>query len=189
LTDLHQIAAEAVNRWCAQQQAHELAGLLALVRPGDVVVEIGCDAGGVLWAFGQVGAGRVIGVDLPQAGYSTGRPLDAHDAEMIVGDSHDKATHRKLEDLLDGQPVDLLFIDADHTYKGIKRDVELYRPLVRPGGLLALHDICHHELFPDVRVDRLWWELQAKHPGRTRELIYRMRPWGTGMGIGVLECG
>jgi cephalosporin hydroxylase len=189
MTDLDQIATEAVGRWGAQQQPAELAGLLALVRPGDVVVEVGCDAGGVLWAFQQAGAGRVIGVDLPQAGYSTGRQLDPHGAEMVVGDSHTQATHRRLTALLAGQPIDLLFIDADHTYKGVKADVELYRPLVRPGGHLALHDICHHHLFPDVRVDRLWWELQAKHPGRTREIVYRVRPWGHGMGIGVLECG
>jgi predicted O-methyltransferase YrrM len=189
MTDLDQIAAEAVSRWGAQQQPRELAGLLALIRPGDVVVEVGCDAGGVLWAFQQAGAGRVIGVDLPAANYSTGRPLADHGAEVIVGDSHEEATRRKLDDLLAGDPVDLLFIDADHTYKGVKQDYQLYGSLVRPGGHVAFHDICHHHLFPDVRVDRLWWELQAKHPGRTREIIYRIRPWGTGMGIGVLECG
>ena len=189
MADLEAVAAEAVSRWGACQQPRELAGLLALAGPGDLVVEIGCDAGGVLWAFRQAGAGRVVGVDLPAAGYSTGQPLDPHGTEIIVADSHDPATRRKLEGLLDGQPVDLLFIDADHTYKGVKQDLELYATLVRPGGLIAFHDICHHHLFPDVRVDRLWWELQAKHPSRTREIIYRQRPWGTGMGIGILECG
>jgi predicted O-methyltransferase YrrM len=189
VADLLAVATEAVDRWKALQQPRELAGLLELVRPGDLAVEIGCDAGGVLWALRQAGAGRVIGIDLPAAGYATGLPLEPHGAEIIVGDSHQEATRDKLAGLLGGRPVDLLFIDADHTYQGVKRDFELYGPLVRPGGLVAFHDICHHHLFPDVRVDRLWWELVAKHPGRTREIIYRIRPWGTGMGIGVLECG
>jgi len=189
MADLRAVAEEAVNRWRACQQPRELAGLLALVRPGDLVVEVGCDAGGVLWALQQAGAGRVVGVDLPATGFSTGQALDPHGAEIVVGNSHQETTLRRFEGLLDGEPIDLLFIDADHTYQGVKRDHQLYGPLVRPGGLIAFHDICHHHLLPQVRVDRLWWELQSKHPGRTREIIYRQRPWGTGMGIGVLECG
>ncbi len=189
MADLDAIAVEAVTRWKACQQPRELAGLLAQVHPGDLVVEIGCDAGGVLWALQQTAADRVIGVDLPAAGFSTGQALDPHGAEIIIGDSHDPETVRQLEVLLAGRPVDLLFIDADHTYQGVRRDFQLYGPLVRSGGHVAFHDICHHHLLPQVRVDRLWWELQAKHPGRTREIIYHQRPWGTGMGIGVLECG
>jgi predicted O-methyltransferase YrrM len=183
------IAKEAVERWGAQQQPVELAMLLDLVNPGDTVVEIGCDAGGVLWAFGEAGAGRVLAVDLPNAGYTSGRTLDPHGADVVIGNSHDKRTRDRLLDRLVGQAVDLLFIDADHSYGGVKTDFELYAPLVRPGGLVAFHDICHHHLFPEVRVDRLWWELKARHAGpRMRELVYYVRPWGTGMGIGVLEC-
>jgi len=37
--------------------------------------------------------------------------------------------------------VDLLFIDGDHRYDGVKSDFELYQPLVRKGGYIIFHDI------------------------------------------------
>jgi len=36
--------------------------------------------------------------------------------------------------------VDLVFIDADHTYAGAKADVENWLPKVKPGGVLCGHD-------------------------------------------------
>ena len=37
--------------------------------------------------------------------------------------------------------VDFLFIDADHSYEGVKKDFEMYSLLVRKGGIIAFHDI------------------------------------------------
>ncbi|MGF1579478.1 MAG: class I SAM-dependent methyltransferase [Gemmataceae bacterium] len=37
-------------------------------------------------------------------------------------------------------PVDLVFIDGDHTYEGLRQDWEGWSPLVCPGGTVALHD-------------------------------------------------
>ncbi len=34
----------------------------------------------------------------------------------------------------------LLFIDGDHTYEGVKKDWDAYRPLLIPGSLVAFHD-------------------------------------------------
>jgi predicted O-methyltransferase YrrM len=150
------------------------------------VVEIGSDAGGMLWAFREAGAGRVIGVDLPNGRYGSGRALQSHGADVVLGDSHRQVTKDELVALLDGRPIDLLFIDGDHTYDGVRADWRMYGPLVRFGGLVAFHDICHHALFPDVRVDRLWWELKARHPVDTSEIVYYSRPWGSGMGIGLI---
>lgn len=39
-----------------------------------------------------------------------------------------------------GFGVGLLFIDADHSYEGVRRDFESWSPLVRPGGIVAFHD-------------------------------------------------
>jgi predicted O-methyltransferase YrrM len=187
--DLSRIAHEAVRTYGAAQQPPELSGLLALVPSGGVVVEVGCDAGGVLWAFQQAGAGHVIGVDLPRGPYSSGRKLAAHGAEMVIGNSREQSTRRRLVEVLDGDPVDLLFLDADHTYKGVKADWETYGPLVRPGGVVTFHDICHHKDYPEVQVERLWWELKSKNPDLWSEIVYYARPWGSGMGIGVLRRG
>ena len=36
--------------------------------------------------------------------------------------------------------LDFVFIDADHTYKCVKKDIETWMPRVRKGGLLCGHD-------------------------------------------------
>ena len=37
--------------------------------------------------------------------------------------------------------VDLIFIDADHSYQGCSKDIRAYRSKVKEGGLLTGHDI------------------------------------------------
>lgn len=36
--------------------------------------------------------------------------------------------------------IDLLFIDGDHSYEGVKKDFELYSKLLSDNGLIILHD-------------------------------------------------
>lgn len=38
------------------------------------------------------------------------------------------------------KPVDLVFIDGDHSYEGCKGDIEAWLPNIKPGGILAIHD-------------------------------------------------
>jgi predicted O-methyltransferase YrrM len=37
-------------------------------------------------------------------------------------------------------PIDLIFIDGDHSYEGVKRDWELFLPHIRPSGIVIFHD-------------------------------------------------
>jgi predicted O-methyltransferase YrrM len=39
-----------------------------------------------------------------------------------------------------GQPIDLLFIDADHSYEAVSADWKNWSPFVRKGGIIAFHD-------------------------------------------------
>ena len=57
--------------------------------------------------------------------------------------------------------IDFLFIDALHTYEGAKQDFERYGPLVRQGGIIALHDLMTPEFSPHIQVGKLWREIQA----------------------------
>jgi len=74
--------------------------------------------------------------------------------------------------------VDLLHIDGAHSYEDVLFDWQNYGPLVRPAGLVVLHDIGTQT--SQMNVKRLWGEIVADFPGRTHE-CYEMN------GIGVVE--
>jgi len=178
------VADEAVRARGALQKPGELTRLLEVLAGAqpEVIVEIGSDAGGTLWAWSQLpGPPRVIGVDLPGGPYSSGSRLDSHGATVIIGDSHLPATLELVRQQLDGQEADVLFIDGDHTYAGAKADWLAYRQLVRPGGLVVLHDVAPHDN-PSVGVNYLWQEIACHYP--TQEII--SDPQDRWAGIGVL---
>lgn len=62
--------------------------------------------------------------------------LDKIQREEIIGDSRDPRT----KDGLGTKVFDLMFVDADHSYEGVKADLENYLPYLRTGGFVALHD-------------------------------------------------
>lgn len=174
------IAREAIERGAIQKPG-EFVGLIALLmeRPPKVVVEIGCDAGGSLWAWSQLGAELVIGVDMPGGPYSSGNGLHSYGATIVYGDSHAEFTKLELTRALGGRSIDFLFIDGDHTYEGVKSDFEMYSPLVALDGIIGFHDINEHLYVPGVGVKQLWDELTGN-----KEEFHTGDPyWG---GIGVL---
>jgi len=71
-----------------------------------------------------------IGIDVHY--YAPGHP-------DILGDSHAPETIEKLRAALFGRPINLLFIDGAHSYDSVKKDYELYGPLVK--HIVAFHDI------------------------------------------------
>ena len=86
-----------------------------------MIVEIGCDRGGTLYCWRQL-CDRVYGITLAEntraGGGSEGYPLHEHGAVVWLGDSHDPAALEWLVWELDDDPVDVLFIDGDHSYAG-----------------------------------------------------------------------
>ena len=55
------------------------------------------------------------------------------------------------------RPLDFLFIDDDHEYKTVKRDIEKYKEFIKPGGYIVCHDYYEtgveqavNELLPDA---------------------------------------
>ncbi len=78
-------------------------------------------------------------------------------------------------------PVDLVFIDGDHSYEGVRRDFEINRAL--PHRWLGFHDITGAEA-TTIGVKRLWDELG----GIKIELVRPQREIGltrSTMGIGL----
>lgn len=97
-----------------------------------VIVNIGIFRGATMYCM-HAGApqARMVGVDVQ---YPQGHRLDPRlHAEVLVGDSG------KLWSTFEG-PVHLLFIDGDHSYQGVSRDIAGWTPKVAPGGIVAFHD-------------------------------------------------
>jgi cephalosporin hydroxylase len=100
------------------------------------------------------------------------------------------ATVDRVERFLSGRSIDLLFIDGDHSYEGVRADFIAYRRFVRDGGLIAFHDICedHRTRFGRSTtnyaggVPLLWKALRASY--EHREFVNS--PDQDAFGIGVI---
>lgn len=65
-----------------------------------------------------------------------------------IGRFNDWYPHLSDTALAEVKEHDLLLIDADHTYEGVKRDLEHWLPHLRLGGFVWLHD--HTPDYPGV---------------------------------------
>jgi len=185
----------------ASQQLDEIIPALERIerlRPRRVC-EIGTAAGGTLYLLTRVSApdALVVSIDLVIAPHTRAlRERLARPGQRVVslsGDSHSEEMALRLERLLDGQPLDVLFIDGDHSYDGVRADFERYGRLVRSGGIIALHDINedfrtkHGIETPSIsgEVPRFWRELKER---RTEELIADPEQDGFGIGLVYVEA-
>jgi predicted O-methyltransferase YrrM len=183
------------------QKVTELAPLLALLarrRPA-TVVEIGTYRGGTFYAFCNVADrnATLVSIDLPGGLFGGGYTeselsairrygLPTQSLHFLAADSHEQSTRDAVIERLDGRPIDFLMIDGDHRYEGVRRDFELYSPLVAKGGLIAFHDILPHPAAPLCEVDAFWNEVRRGY--RHAEFVDAAEDWGVGQwgGIGVL---
>lgn len=53
-----------------------------------------------------------------------------------------------VKDIPDG--VDFVYIDGNHSYEYVKRDIEVYYPIVKEGGVIGGHD--YNPVFPGVSI-------------------------------------
>lgn len=154
------------------------------------LLEIGTAQGGSLFALTRVAApdAHLISLDLPMGPGGGGYPearvplyqkfaLPGQKIDLVRDDSHSAEVHQKIKALLGGRPLDVLFIDGDHSYEGVKADYTMYGPLVRPGGLIAFHDTVYI-----ADVTRFWNEVKA---GQDAEELTGPVP-GRGFGIGLI---
>jgi predicted O-methyltransferase YrrM len=84
-----------------------------------------------------------------------------------------------------GKYFDLIYIDGDHSYQGVKRDLETAFALVKPSGYILMHDVLANtppEDFPGVR--RAFDEIVVDGTKVIRKYI---RP--NSYGLGVIQCG
>jgi len=147
-------------------------------------LEIGTNYGGTLFLLCAVSAPRasIISVDLPFGPFGGGYPKrkapifrrfpkSGQELHLIRADSHAADTKERVVRLLRSERLDYLFIDADHTYEGVRRDFEMYSPLVRSGGMVAFHDIVTHQQETQCEVERFWNEIKQHY--RHQEFVER----------------
>jgi len=158
-------------------------------------LEIGTAQGGTLLLLARLASpyAKIMSIDLPGGmfggGYGSLRRWVyrrfAHRNQrlyLLQGDSHTEATLERVKAVLKGQPLDYLFIDGDHRYDGVKRDFEMYGPLVRKGGLIAFHDIVEGPSDAVGGVPQFWREVKFRY----RHLEIINDPLQGGYGIGIL---
>ena len=151
------------------------------------ILEIGTARGGTLFIWANLASSRVISCDLEDAGirrelYSAfASPASGREVVHLSGNSHEAAFKESVEKELNGEQVDFLFIDGDHTEAGVEQDYNDYHHLVRPGGLIAFHDIIEKQAIPTNQVYFFWKRL--KENADTEEFINDPEQCGYGIGI------
>jgi hypothetical protein len=163
-----ELAREAVRRG-ALQKVTELEWLIEVIRGRNIqsdrplhrVLEIGSWEGGMLWLWLQL-ADDVWSIDPRPVPYR-----DWWNSRLTI------VTARS-EDATDIVPArfDLVFIDGDHSHKGVYTDWDLYAPRA---DLVVLHDIAPWDPTPeevrqgygDRGVEELWHVVKSQY--RTEE--------------------
>ena len=110
-------------------------------------------------------------------------PSGKQQLHLVRDDSHSAEGLEQVKSRLGGEAIDFLLIDGDHTYEGVRQDFETFAPLVKPGGLIAFHDILPHANYPECGVDQLWNEVKE---GFEHEEIIEDSAQGWA-GIGLLK--
>ena len=180
------------------QKRSEILRLVALLkaRRPSTICEIGAARCGTTFLLAYAAAldATIITLDLE---FTPSRMAAvqhfATDEQQIIclpKNSHERETLKAVTACLKGRSLDVLYIDGDHSYAGIKADFNLYSPLVRPGGIIIFHDIV-----PDYKtrfgiettshvggVPQFWEEIKATH-GKVEEIVEDYAQDGFGIGI------
>ena len=151
---------QAAPGFLTEREARFLALVAACApaRGGGAILEIGSFKGkstvGLASIAARYGLPPVVTVD-PHSGPSVTDPdvgphgsswADFRSSLRSAHVEHAVEAHRAYSrDLAQGwnRPIRFLWIDGDHTYRGAKEDIDLFRAHLAPGAIVALHDVLH----------------------------------------------
>lgn len=173
------------------QNHEELSRLLSLitheastVMPVNNVLEIGVHRGGTYGVWGDVfKPNKLIGID-HHVELAAVPAQQKHEGYLLEGESQSPLIKGQVEGILKNEKLDFLFIDGGHSYDEVRTDFEMYAPLVREGGAIALHDIAVTNNEP-VGVRAFWIELKQRYT-HWKEFIYEPIKKSDITGIGVI---
>lgn len=126
---------EAAFLWRAASGARTIAEIGRFRGGSTVVLASAMPADAELWSYD-------LHVKLP--GEVSGADLDRELAAALDRLGLGGRVHLVVGDAATAEPpprpCDLVFVDGDHTYAGVRRDYEAWAPRVGPGGTIAFHD-------------------------------------------------
>jgi predicted O-methyltransferase YrrM len=149
----------AIDGWMSPE---ELTWLAEQARECSVIIEVGSHLGRSTAALADHCPGHVFAVDkwADASVFAAFMEKKCRNVLKMVGTSPEIANAFAPE-----LCVDLVFIDADHSYEAVKADIAAWRRFVKPGGILAGHD--HDGGWPGVEkaVDEAFGGRFAEGPG------------------------
>lgn len=128
---------------CPLQYKQELAEMVIAanrLRPV-TIMEIGCDRCSGFYHWCTIpSVCRVIGSEIRGTPFSDLFEKNFPDVDFCwTGDSRKQEELNKIDAFLDGDRIDILFIDGDKCF--YKEDFETYLPVMNPNGLVFMHDV------------------------------------------------
>ena len=134
------------------------------VRP-DMIVETGVAHGGSLVYYSSLmdmmglTDGIVVGVDIDIRAHNRAA-LEAHPTygrmRLIQGSSVDPDVAAQVKELAAGRKRVIVTLDSMHTHDHVRRELELYSPLVTRGSYLVVFDTAVEWLPKEMYPDRPW---------------------------------
>ncbi len=169
------------------------------VRKPRYILEIGTAfTGGTLFLLSRAASrdATIISCDLPFGEFGGGYPvwkipffksfaMEKQKIILVRADSHAAGTFMRIKSILKNNELDVLFIDGDHTYDGVKKDFTMYGPLVKKTGLIVFHDIVPNTSDPRCEVSRFWQEVKGFRD--YREIVEDWCQGGFGLGLVTLK--
>lgn len=171
-----------------QQVADEIAPAIHAILSSGIVVdrylEIGVAAGGTTFLMHHfLRPDSIVLVD-DNAHWKAGQRdgiLAGVGRSEVIGNSRSPEVIAKADEL---GPYQVMVIDGDHTYPGVRADADNYLPMLQPGGFLVFHDSAlpewgvlrvTSELKEDERLEFVSEYLSAKHSRPLGVAVFRKK--------------
>ena len=194
---LNKLITSAYDKYGMMQMAAEVEQFSKFFRDLKCknIMEIGTYAGGLFSIMCKLSDdnGIKISVDLPvyenqenteyYKNFLRDHKKFSANVHFLAADSHKQDTLEKVKQILNGEELDFLFIDGDHSYEGVKQDFHMYKDLVKDGGYIGFHDINDTEWHRNLNcyVARLWDEIKGDY----ETIEFNTKSYA--MGIGVIQ--
>lgn len=156
------------------------------------VLEIGTYGGGSLYTLCKLANdnAKIMSIDIHESLYNSveakqqtlkGFAERGQVIKILNANSHSESSLDETKMFFGENQLDVLFIDGDHSYDGVKKDFDMYSPLVKSGGIIFFHDVQHH--VRGSQVEQLWKELKPNYQHKEFIEDPEKQTWA---GIGIL---